>query len=674
MADLNATQVVSGALLYVDRGDGFRSAAPVQADAAEAGPRVEFTLAGLEGAKAFELRIPCAPPCVFEGAAASCGTESLELLSCEAAYSAGDADVFVSSPAVYRFAASSAAEEKLVFSAKSRPFSPGIGDAALVREMAAQLGVLRVYAATLQEYGLKIKTSDTFEKEARTRQKYLDGLTRAVRGLDEDKQYLAELNRSLEQRLETVDHSRVYKVARFLNGILSGLHAAVMALYHLPRTIFHLIAGAPDVPEPEAVGPASPTGPAREVCNPDALEPYDCTVSVIIPTHNAGDAFSTLLYALRRQKGLRGLELVVADAASTDRTQEIARFFGAKTVALPDVASLDADARNRGADAATGDILLFMDQDALPADDAWVYAMVTPIVKGDAAAASCTEWPRNEGDLTYHIDNWALYQSMAAGKGNVFLETPKDTAGLHISSQLSGVACAVRADLFRQYRYRGSYAEDLSLGIRLQLDGHKIAFLHNVRVIHGHDRDCAYYLKRSYLSRFALRDILPDFKPERMKFDDAVSLIWNGYIEVMTYIQALREADPGLCSVNDYMRLLRACAEKAQHATGKAVFGQSYSTPFVDGFLEKVDALTRGVRLSRRSLFPYVHQYMRDSVGGYLRERFILVPEGFRLEMEAVIFKRFVIHAGLTVADYAMTHADAPDGLTGLCSIFDKEE
>jgi glycosyltransferase involved in cell wall biosynthesis len=89
------------------------------------------------------------------------------------------------------------------------------------------------------------------------------------------------------------------------------------------------------------------------------------TLSVIIPTKNEAECLPRLLAALARQS-MQPQEIIVADAQSTDNTREVARSFGARVVegGLPGVG------RNRGAEHATGSVLLFLDADVtLMSDD-----------------------------------------------------------------------------------------------------------------------------------------------------------------------------------------------------------------------------------------------------------------------------------------------------------------
>jgi len=91
--------------------------------------------------------------------------------------------------------------------------------------------------------------------------------------------------------------------------------------------------------------------------------------SVVVPTHNRRAAVTRLLVALREQDLVPGgFEAIVVADGCADGTAEALRAFdtGFPCVVLEQPASGPAAARNRGAAHATGDILLFLDDDVEP--------------------------------------------------------------------------------------------------------------------------------------------------------------------------------------------------------------------------------------------------------------------------------------------------------------------
>jgi 4,4'-diaponeurosporenoate glycosyltransferase len=89
------------------------------------------------------------------------------------------------------------------------------------------------------------------------------------------------------------------------------------------------------------------------------------TLSIIIPARNEQENLPTLLCSIASQP-VKPREIIVVDDGSTDRTAEIARELGATVIAsqlLPDGWRGKTWACHQGAEAATGDRLLFLDAD-----------------------------------------------------------------------------------------------------------------------------------------------------------------------------------------------------------------------------------------------------------------------------------------------------------------------
>jgi len=243
--------------------------------------------------------------------------------------------------------------------------------------------------------------------------------------------------------------------------------------------------------------------------------PVDVCLSIIIPTLNAGEEFRLLLRKLFEQKGLAELEVVVVDSGSTDETVERAREAGCRVLEIPPAEFSHSFSRNAGAAAARGDCLLFMVQDAYPIGDYWAYAMVCYLQehsKTRVAAVSCAEFSRSDSDLFYDFMVAIHYRFLGCFEDDRIGEyRGPSRLALHSSGQLSDVACLISSALFDEYRYRGDYAEDLDLGIRLIKDGYRVAMLASVKVVHSHNRVAYYYLKRCFVDVIFQARMFDDF-------------------------------------------------------------------------------------------------------------------------------------------------------------------
>jgi len=89
------------------------------------------------------------------------------------------------------------------------------------------------------------------------------------------------------------------------------------------------------------------------------------TIGVVIPAYNAERTIGAVLQALAEQEPSPS-EVIVVDDSSTDRTAELAETAGARVLAT-DGAGFAGAARNTGWEAATTDVVVFLDADSIPA-------------------------------------------------------------------------------------------------------------------------------------------------------------------------------------------------------------------------------------------------------------------------------------------------------------------
>ncbi|MFN2433315.1 MAG: glycosyltransferase family 2 protein [Gemmatimonadota bacterium] len=117
-------------------------------------------------------------------------------------------------------------------------------------------------------------------------------------------------------------------------------------------------------------------------------------VSIIVPARNQAHAVRDLVTRVIAQGVENGvdIEVLVVDDGSSDATAEVARQAGARVLRLPagEAGGNPARARNRGAAAADGDPLIFLDADCMPRPD-WLRTLLAAHDRGAAVVGGAFE-------------------------------------------------------------------------------------------------------------------------------------------------------------------------------------------------------------------------------------------------------------------------------------------
>lgn len=366
-------------------------------------------------------------------------------------------------------------------------------------------------------------------------------------------------------------------------------------------------------------------------------------ISVIIPTRDAGNEFSLLLRKLRSQKGIDQIEIIVVDSGSVDRTVNLASAAGAEVIQIPPESFTHSFSRNKGAERATGDYLLFIVQDALPLTDRWLWEMARTLETTDVVGVSCAEYPRADCDLFYQLLLWNHYRSMQLDRDRILQwdSSCTSTAGLRANAQLSGISFLIRRDIFEKYRYAGNYGEDLELGIRLIRDRHKVGFLYGTRVLHSHNRPAYYFLKRGYVDVRNLARVLPELTfPEMCDkervFRDIVAL----YQRLKSISGCLLQV-PLPAPVPKFMDRLRAAVQARGVSSSD---GQLDSA--LDEFIERLHgAAAVSYDPGKNMIVPHLLQHL-NLLQEFLAGVYPRIDESLMSEIQLCIFKIFALHSG----------------------------
>lgn len=361
----------------------------------------------------------------------------------------------------------------------------------------------------------------------------------------------------------------------------------------------------------------------HEMCDgsSSSLQRYDGTVSVIIPTYNAGDSINDLIASLQTQESIRGVEIIIVDSESKDGTAEKAEKLGANVIHIKQAEFSHSYARNLGAKHATGDYLLFMTQDALPDGSNWIAGLLQPVLNYGVVAVSCKERPRDDCDLLGRISIWLHSEYMEILHSDRIMKLPKrqNYDGLRKNAQLNDVTCLVDRELFKQFGYQGDYAEDLDLGLRLIRSGHKLALLSSVQVIHSHTRPAFYHMKRALVDVKTLKHILDDMPVEQVTGQMVANRVITAYCTISMLVKCLN-GNP----IEDTWEKFQTIVQ--EH--------------FIEIKSEVLEMSTQSMLEHISQDYPYCDERVRD----YVLELFDVYQETFEVDFNAAESAFYFIH------------------------------
>jgi len=108
---------------------------------------------------------------------------------------------------------------------------------------------------------------------------------------------------------------------------------------------------------------------------------------VILPTRRGGELLARVVAAIRAQRTGIPVEIVVVDSGSPPAELESLRAAGVRVLEIPPASFDHGATRDLGAAAASGEWLVFLNQDAVPADDLWLEHLIAPFASTAAPVA-----------------------------------------------------------------------------------------------------------------------------------------------------------------------------------------------------------------------------------------------------------------------------------------------
>jgi rhamnosyltransferase len=219
-------------------------------------------------------------------------------------------------------------------------------------------------------------------------------------------------------------------------------------------------------------------------------------ISIIIPTYNAENYLPSLLEKLKNQT-VKDAEIIVIDSSSKDKTIDIAKKYTDKIIVIPKEEFDHGGTRTKAAKLSSGDIVVFLTQDALPYDEYSIENIVKVFEKDESIGGAYGKQVSYEKTHLFgkHLREFN-YQDEA------YVRSIEDTP-------LYGIKTAFLSNSFSAYRKKALQeigwfkdnlilGEDTYAGTKLLLKGYKIAYVPQAKVYHSHSYSVFEEFKRYF--------------------------------------------------------------------------------------------------------------------------------------------------------------------------------
>ena len=253
-------------------------------------------------------------------------------------------------------------------------------------------------------------------------------------------------------------------------------------------------------PSPAGVPALAEAPPAREAAGEvgDRAE-GEVAVSVILPTRNGGERLGEVLREIFRQQIDVPFEVICVDSASDAADLARMRDFPVRIVPIPLASFNHGLTRDLGARVARGRVLVFLNQDAVPADRLWLHRISAPLLRPGRYAAvqgGIREVPEREQVFYWHSGGPRFYftsesSGWIAGHGGIGFST---------------VNAALRRTVWESLPFGWApILEDKKWQAAAAQRGLEIADLPEAAVLHSHTYDMRTLWRRAASEGFGWR-------------------------------------------------------------------------------------------------------------------------------------------------------------------------
>lgn len=231
-------------------------------------------------------------------------------------------------------------------------------------------------------------------------------------------------------------------------------------------------------------------------------------ITVFIPTYNGEKYIAELIEAVLSQDLPNGyeLEFIIIDSGSRDKTVEIiSKHYLDRLIfiEIPNSEFGHGKTRQRAAEMAKGEFILYLSQDATPTSNRWIKDMIEPFFISDKVGCVFgRQIPRPDAVPTIKREVSSVFGQFGA-PDSLTLHREKSlvdgTSVNTLNTFFSDVNSAIRKDLNKEIPYRDlKYAEDQALAEDIQNAGYLKAYSVRGAVWHSNEYAVAEFQKRKF--------------------------------------------------------------------------------------------------------------------------------------------------------------------------------
>lgn len=205
-------------------------------------------------------------------------------------------------------------------------------------------------------------------------------------------------------------------------------------------------------------------------------------ISVIIPTYNGASHLPKLLDSLGSQSIT--FELIIIDSFSTDNTLELVKPYAHQIITIAQVDFDHGGSRTKAAKQASGELILFLTQDALPLKPNTLETLLKAFEDPQTGLAYGRQLPYEETNLFGKHLRAFNYPAQS------YLRTLKDKKRYGIKTAfLSDSFSAYRTSALKEVAYFKNgliFGEDNHIAAKLLIAGWQLAYVSEAEVYHSH--------------------------------------------------------------------------------------------------------------------------------------------------------------------------------------------